>query len=139
MNIKLSEYIMLGIGTVETMVAGDINSCALGIALNAAGVPAINKVSWMSVNARYFALYVMWPWLSEPVEPTSRVDWCDAVWTRFDNCVIRDRSMTIEQLADYVKSVEPECGECNRFKCTCNTMTLSGQVTAGVCIERTSC
>jgi hypothetical protein len=27
--------------------------------------------------------------------------------------------MTFEQLVDYVRSVEPSCGECNRFECTC--------------------
>jgi hypothetical protein len=28
-------------------------------------------------------------------------------------------SCTIEQLADYVRSIEPSCGECNQFTCTC--------------------
>lgn len=26
---------------------------------------------------------------------------------------------TFESIVDYVRSIEPECGECNRFDCTC--------------------
>jgi hypothetical protein len=26
---------------------------------------------------------------------------------------------TFEQLVDHVRSIEPECGECNRFECSC--------------------
>lgn len=136
MNTKLSEAIMLGIGTVEHMEIGNINSCALGVALNAVGVPAANRLialalsgavrltlSAKSVNARYQALYYIWPWLEGTIGLRT---WSYEIWHRFDNHV-SEGLMTIEQLADYVRSVEPECGECNSFQCVCPAKILRCQ------------
>lgn len=30
-----------------------------------------------------------------------------------------DKTMTVEQLADEIRKIEPECGECNQYACTC--------------------
>lgn len=132
---------MLGIGTVDAMIAGDINSCALGVSLNAAGVPSINRrpplvvgFSTVSVDARYLALYMLWPWTEER-SSTRPGTWSYEVWNRFDNWVSYGQ-MTIEQLADYIRSVEPECGTCNRFQCTCQPILEPVLVTREVLSER---
>lgn len=126
MNTKLSEAIMLGIGTVEHMIAGNMNACAFGIALNAMGVPQL--VDPMQNDARYSAVDTLWPWTKDnatnwPIGGCHMISWQSTIWATFDLKVMFDKTMTIEQLADWVRSVEPECRECNQFQCTCKLVT----------------
>jgi len=116
--MKLSEAMMLGSTTCK-MEAGDINSCALGCAGNAVGVPQMFRVDGSSDSGRYFEIAKIWPWILEPAVKGARfTDKGWLVWAKFDTLVCRG-SMTFEALVDYVRSIEPDCGKCNRFDCTC--------------------
>jgi len=105
--MKLSEAMMLGSTTCK-MLPADINSCALGCAGNAVGIPlcVAREGGWQRLQA----IQDRWPWLSDSLS--------EVIWTLFDNHVCCGE-MTLEQLVDYVRSVEPACGECNQFECSC--------------------
>jgi hypothetical protein len=71
-------------------------------------------------------IHEAWPWIMDG-NKFFRADWMagqeqvsglEAIWSRFDILVCAGR-MTLEQLVDYVRSIEPDCGECNKFECTC--------------------
>lgn len=98
--MKLSTAMMLGSTTCK-MKPGKISSCAIGAALNALGEP---------VKGRYGRAEELWPWLS--------TEYFGVITAKFDTEVCYGH-MTLEQLVDYVRSVEPSCGECNRFNCSC--------------------
>ncbi len=77
---------------------------------------------------RYDEMLKMWPWLNAAVPWVQTAQQHDggrksvACWNlvagRFDMVVCRGEQ-TLEQLVDTVVSMEPECGDCNRFRCTC--------------------
>lgn len=110
--MKLSTAMMLGSTTCK-MLPGNMNSCAFGAALNALGVPQ-EEPSYM----RYTPLRKHWPWLTEDESRLSEP--AKEIYGRFDFNVCQGL-MTLEQLVDYVRSIEPACGECNSFSCTCVT------------------
>lgn len=107
--MKLSEAMMLGSATMK-MERGEIQSCAIGAAANALGL-----IAYDGTRARLVAIFHTWPWLSTNGWVSHD---CSRIITLFDHQVC-DGEMTFEQLVDYVRSIEPECGECNRFECTC--------------------
>lgn len=117
-NMKLSEAIMLGSTTCE-MIPHDWNSCALGCAGNAVGIGrATEPVEFQSQlmpdgRSRYHHIVGLWPWIAD-----SHNRYASWIWRAFDNDVC-DGRMTLEQLADRVREMEPSCGECNRFECSC--------------------
>jgi hypothetical protein len=131
--MKLSEAMILGAATCR-MVAGDINSCALGAALNAVGKPMDGALlqTLLFKDARGFVLDVkcadregmlreLWPWMFEETPSPRALDWVSygaVIAGLFDNSVVEGR-MTLERLADAVAAVEPECGECCEFECSC--------------------
>lgn len=102
--MRLSEAMMLG-STMCKMEEGNWDSCALGSAANAIGLEKKHNT-----DERIDEIYSAWPWL--------RGGQISGIWVRFDHCVVPGL-MTLEQLVDYVRSIEPSCGECNRFECTC--------------------
>lgn len=127
--MKLSEAIMLGSATCK-MVAGDINNCALGAALNAVGaerhtlsvsIKRVGELEWSTTagNDRYHALLERWPWLfaAAPGQASWSPSYGMIVADLFDAHVVWG-DMTLEQLADAVSAVEPQC-ECNQFDCDC--------------------
>jgi len=118
--MHLSTAINMGAVTVK-MKAGDMNSCALGAACNALGAHEHTTCLRNHPNNRYEFLYKHWPWVDTPGYKTLSGRSCEAfiaIYTRFDSYVVKG-SMTLEQLVDYVRSIEPECGECNEFSCKC--------------------
>lgn len=135
--MRLSEAIMLGSTTVQ-MVATDWNSCALGAAANAIGLPkqithfkkVNNHIQPETLNPRNIAIRKVWPWLGENSSPINlvqfedttlhivRTTWMVQIWARFDYGVVEGK-MTLEELVDYVRSVEPDCDQCNQFVCSC--------------------
>lgn len=111
--MRLSEAIMLGAATC-VMQAGDMNTCALGAALNAIGVAQGTQ------RLRWQALCDTWPWTEEYMNRQDK--WHCAIYRAFDGPVCGGK-MTLEQLVDYVRSIEPDC-DCNRFNCDCATKQL---------------
>ena len=58
---------------------------------------------------RYVHIYEKWPFLYLKGND---------IWGKFDHMVCKGE-MTFEELVDWVKSIEPECGECNEYQCIC--------------------
>lgn len=110
--MRLSEAMMLGSTTCK-MVPGDWNSCALGCAGNAVG---IEEYATFQGRGREEVIAIKWPWIEARNDDGNR--WMGEIWYRFDHDVC-DGNMTLEQLVDYVRSIEPECGTCNSFQCSC--------------------
>lgn len=121
--MRLSEAFMLGITTCKLEMR-NLDSCAYGCALNAMGVPQTGipvleqRYEVKAVRDRWQKVYELWPW-TKPVDS----DWAcvsvlaSEVWMKFDFDVCQG-NMTLEQLHDYIKSIEPDC-DCNRFDCNC--------------------
>lgn len=66
-----------------------------------------------------FAFEKIWPWLND-ISPDG-CHWRSEVGCSSENGfeAVMDGTKTIEQLADWVRSIEPSCGVCNRFDCPC--------------------
>ena len=117
--MKLSEAMMLGdslrrrdpriyLGGSEGCRYG----CAIGGAVLATGYETEQSAGELAVER--------WPWLNE-----ERPNRC-STYAAYIGCdskagftAVIEGKITFEQLVDYVRSIEPECGECNRFQCTC--------------------
>jgi hypothetical protein len=112
MYMKLSDAIMLG-APITTAMPYHLDNCAFGMALNAVGVPKCVELFATGSN-RQTELMARWPWLGS----WESEQWKDIVHM-FNEDVCCDRSMTLEQLVDYVRAIEPAC-ECNRFDCDCS-------------------
>jgi hypothetical protein len=124
---------MLGSATCR-MEAGNWNSCALGAAANAVGLVRDFNFALFGERhesyARINEINATWPWLDiqhqvvldeQPETPGHDI------YHMFDRYVCTGK-MTFEALVDYVRSIEPACGECNRFECTCKAATVAEQV-----------
>ena len=108
--MRLSTALMLGVNTCKLKPIR-INSCAFGAALNAEGVP---REKWYEIGSRYKEIARLWPWTNGEegmVKPAREI------YKKFDRQVCTGE-MTLEELHDYIKSVEPDC-DCNRFNCDC--------------------
>lgn len=117
--MKLSEAIMLG-STTCRLEPMNLNHCALGCAANAMGMPKhepFTKRAWDRVNA----IHKEWPWIIRSPGGV-REEYGFQITRMFDGEVCLGFK-TLEQLVDWVRSVEPDCGECNRFDCTCTKTT----------------
>ena len=103
--MRLSQAMMLG-STVVKLRTGDLRYCAYGAALRSEGArPAYSEV------------IRLWPW-TQHGNDNYLCELGVSVYQKFDLNVCNGE-MTFEQLVDYVRSIEPECGECNRFECIC--------------------
>lgn len=108
--MKLSEAIVLGSVLVE-MKPGCWSTCALGGAARAVGIPPTPE-----------SVLDQWPWLEPYAEAalTQIVTW-------FDDWVC-EGEMTLDELADIVRRMEPSCGQCNVHDCPCETLHMPRQV-----------
>lgn len=107
--MRLSDAIGLGRTLVRVHRAGDIRGCALGMSFLAiGGNPADVGPNFESIKAE-------WPWLKErrfdplysPNNSSANfIAYCKSVWLRFDDLVMGG-GMTLDQLIDWVRSVEP--------------------------------
>lgn len=108
--MKLSEAIFLGSTTMQCRGGGGRGvataGCALEMALSAVGR---SDLPWTSTDS-------VWPWLQQPAQSNCHcIDlvavntYFEVVWHLFDTHVIDGAwpAMTLEQLCDWVRSVEP--------------------------------
>lgn len=114
--MKLSEAFILA-SMVETPVREhDWDHCALGCAGNVAGVPPEIEVTLMgttfSLHERPDTLVNKWPWLNE-----ENKQYHDTYLWQISNMF--EDGVSLTEIANYVRAVEPECGQCCRFDCTC--------------------
>src|ERR1700761_7836111 len=113
--MKLSDAIELGLMIPPELKAANMNYCALGKAADAIGLEQ-DKSVWN--GNRWNNLRKRWPWLKV------RGGWLFSFQLKiaflFDRQFSKgDSSLAILKTIDYVKSIEPECGECNQFTCVC--------------------
>jgi hypothetical protein len=116
--MRLSEQILLGRHLVEKPSASDLNACALGMGMKAEGIATEHRG-----QPNYRGLVRRWPWLlddyqEKPCRCITVLDvdddiksetYCAAIAHLFDRHIIGTApSWTLEQLVDYVRSVEPE-------------------------------
>jgi hypothetical protein len=131
MDRKLSTMMMLGAGLVEqnpdTYLRKDEGQwcgCAIGMACLAAGESsAANR-------------HIIFPWLnSSPSDNYSSFE--SIISQKFREAyrqahVDNKSAASLEGLADWIRSVEPACGECNSFKCVCIPVAVEETVAAAV-------
>lgn len=112
--MKLSEAMMLGSCLVK-MEPMNMASCAYGVALKSIGLNGEDG----GIGPRYDLLIQSWPWLNNGDGTGWNLsDTACSIYEMFDYDVCGSK-ITFEELIDYVRSVEPSCGECNRFECDC--------------------
>lgn len=116
--MRLSDAMMLGSVTCR-MEKYNWNSCALGCAGNAVGIP-----NWGNVGRkRHDLIFQAWPWLLERCHcamclavTVDRIryqgvahheTYCDHITAAFDGQIVYGE-MTLEALIDWVRSVEPQ-------------------------------
>ena len=113
--MKLSSAIVLGIQTLD-LSGSDFNCDILGVAANAVGIP---RAVWTkeSIKARNESILDHWPWLAKQIP----VEGKDYYQTRFVELSghFDGEDGTLGDLLNHVRSIEPECGECNDYDCTC--------------------
>jgi hypothetical protein len=110
---------ILGMQTLR-FSPGDINSDILGAAANAVGVSPAGEPG-ESIQARYEGLVDQWPWLARqiPVEGEDYYRTClMEISYRFDQQVCGGK-ITLNDLLDYVRAIEPACGKCCNYNCAC--------------------
>lgn len=131
--MRLSTAMALG-RNLCSMEAGNWNSCALGVAGTAVGVPQARVIQFKGSvaigehpslynlyemedgDSRSSAIVEKFPWLYSTGNKGK--NWMKILYTLFDDAVTKG-SMTFEQLVDYVHSVEPDCETCCKFECSC--------------------
>jgi hypothetical protein len=113
--VKLSSAIMLGMNTLD-LSGNDFNCDILGVAANAVGIP---RAVWTkeSIHERNESILDQWPWLEKQIP----VEGKDYYQTRFVELSGRfdGEGSTLGDLLNYIRSIEPECGECNYYDCIC--------------------
>lgn len=105
--MRLSDAIATGRVLVDQLKVADLRGCALGMALLATG----NSTGLCN----YDKIKEMWPWLSTSdyhcTDCKSSCIWDRAfgitIYRAFDQHVMMDKTMTLDQLIDWVRSIEP--------------------------------
>jgi hypothetical protein len=94
----------------------DFNCDILGAAANAVGIP---RAVWTkeSIEERNESILDQWPWLAKQIPVEGR----DYYQTRFVELSRRfdQEDGTVGDLLNYIRYIEPECGGCNDYDCTC--------------------
>lgn len=101
--MRLSEAIALGRTTIPRLISANLEGCAMGMAANA-----------VSCGLSYLALSKVWPWL---YGKSFRCPQCDErgednamniIVHLFDHHIMWNPDLTLDQLIDWVRSVEPQ-------------------------------
>jgi hypothetical protein len=123
MDRKLSTMMMLGAGMIENFNpdtylrndAGKWCGCAIGMACLAAGEESASH------------RHNIFPWLNTNPEGSS-VNYDTVISQKFRDVCYQaqneSRAPSLDGLADWIRSVEPECGECNMHNCICAEMKV---------------
>ena len=113
--MKLSDALMLAATAYAPVRESEWDSCALSVAALVAGVPGEIAVPLMGetiyLHERPQSIINYWPWLGSAEDDDS------FLWQISD--FFEDYGWSMTRLAEWTAKVEPTCGECNRFVCTC--------------------
>ena len=126
--MRLSQAILLGDSLRERDPyawlreedGGSIVGCALGGATLAVGgtledFQDKDTITW---------LQQYWPWLGGRERRTISGMFVEVFYQK----------RTLESLVDYVRSIEPECGSCCQFECTCVQPQKAEEVVKETCL-----
>lgn len=96
---------------------GRFCGCALGGALLAVS----DQATWVELTQPDLAFAVpfqaKFPWFDWTYEPD--------ISEMYRH--VAGGTVTIEQLADCIRQIEPACGECNQFECTCTCTSVTDE------------
>ena len=126
--MKLSDAIVLGSTTCK-LEARNWNACAVGVAANAVGIVRSFSTTICGIRIqsdREGQINRRWPWLGSCLATYAdiRYHWSflQEIVFRFDRRVCESGEANpkkFEELVAFIRSVEPSCGDCNQFTCTC--------------------
>lgn len=120
--MRLSDAVLAG-SLLGGMKANDINHCALGAAGDAVGIKKQRRDALRPY--RYYKILGTWPWLEANEEERGL-----EIMELFDHHVCTGK-MTLEMLVEYIRKIEPPCGECCSFDCCCSRVEeLEARLTA---------
>ena len=119
--MRLSEAVRIGSLLIEEPRGGDIKACAITMAGLATGFVSTPNIGGL-YDDRYMHVTRTWPWIcgkevlcpcGGPHYPFNKnVLWgTEIIWGMFDQHVmgkVNGFSMTIEGLADWIRTIEPE-------------------------------
>jgi hypothetical protein len=116
--------------TMGKLEGGSWNTCALGVAANAVGIAKRVTITIFGFSStwrrRIGPMQKMWPWLKEDIDAGKyfgMFTWLERISGRFEHEVCdwvnQPDPAKFEELVAYVRSIEPSCGDCNRFQCSC--------------------
>lgn len=113
--MKLSDAAVMG-SMITEMCRGSWSGCFLAAAARAVGISDWETDKKTSRLVRDIRKY--WPWLTELYEEVNPFrDHLGFIIDSYDR--LDSSAMNFEQLVVHVRSIEPDCGTCNRFRCTC--------------------
>jgi hypothetical protein len=91
--------------TIVELKPGNWNTCALGVAATAIGIPGDGLLRVPRIRSE-------WPWLNADSDGPMR-----EICSLFDQRVCRG-DMSFDQLVEFVRQIEPPC-ECGVRSCVC--------------------
>lgn len=106
--MRLSDAIALGRVLMPKMKRGTLEGCALGMGLLAVGRSTFSECAYDGEN--YVGLLQEWPWLSaelSSMDDRYKTTMPFFLGGMFDEDVMNNKSMTLDQFIDYVRSIEP--------------------------------
>jgi hypothetical protein len=109
--MRLSEAILLGRHLIANPAASDLSRCALGMALGATGYQVCGGDDGRGSDGEYALVTTRWDWLQTfnvecPLCGQRNYSY-SSVTHMFDLHVITEGAWTLEQLCDWVRSIEP--------------------------------
>ena len=119
--MRLSDAAMLG-SLMQRYEVRDWNSCFLGLAANAVGVPRVSEIkattiagmsgefACFDVSGRIEGILAHWPWLASNENEHM-----------YEITHLFDHGMPFDKLVEYVRTIEPPC-ECGVRECCCARM-----------------
>jgi hypothetical protein len=112
-ELKLSQAIRLGSLLIEEPRLGIITHCAIGMALAAHSVKLDMSRDVCEQVCNFWEDH--YPWIRTARTHCPQCDWyldgASLIFHPFDCHVMADKTMTIEQLCDFIASIEPSESE----------------------------
>jgi hypothetical protein len=105
--MRLSDAIAVGRTLVSRCVAGGSTSYRAK-----PGDGCVLDMAALAVGLRYWKdVGEVWPWVLDPDPANPTGDYREAIYSRFDCEVMGEKSLTLDQLIDWIRSVEPNEAE----------------------------
>jgi hypothetical protein len=142
-TMHFSDAVMLG-AVITDPEPFNLNHCAVGMGANALGIPESTPSQDADGSRRRLAILATWPWLNHEDNFWLMAHWAEVYAIPHDhwpersfrlaletpwnfiamvfNFNVFPGRVALEQLVEYIRKMEPECAECNRFDCHCHDL-----------------